>query len=389
MATSRQLTVSSTRRDAWVEVDLGAIEKNVRVIKSWLSVEGRKPAQLMAVVKSDAYGHGAPGVVEVLTGSGADWLAVASVDEGCQLRAVNTRTPILILSPTPGWAVSNALADNLDLTVTSLSQVHDIQQAAAEKEIVARVHLKVDTGMHRLGIAASSTAALLDAIYQSKNLKLLSIFSHLAKAEDEEATALQNKTFVDVMVRAKEIIARQSENVFFHLASGEAARRFPFTHHDMVRVGLYLYGLEATEESKVVVPALSVRARINHINQIDHGEEVGYGWTWRADRPSRIASIPIGYADGVDRGLSNSMSGILMGKEIKQVGRISMDQMLFDITDVPEAIEGDVITLIGSDGPVSLSLAGWARQLNTITYELACRLRIRLPRIYTRHRQRG
>jgi alanine racemase len=155
----------------------------------------------------------------------------------------------------------------------------------------------------------------------------------------------------------------------------------------MVRVGLYLYGLEPNTVSNTLQPALSVRARINHTNAIEQGQRVGYGHTWQAERPSRLAAISIGYADGVDRGLSNQIKGLLMGQVINQVGRISMDQMLFDITDVPEAEEGDVITLIGSEGQNSLYLSEWAVCLDTITYELACRLRVRLPRIYTRNKK--
>ncbi len=178
----------------------------------------------------------------------------------------------------------------------------------------------------------------------------------------------------------------KKEGLLFHLASGDAARRFPETHYDMVRAGLILYGLEALEASKLVSPAMSVRARINHLSEIEAGESVGYGWTWTAKRRTRLASIPIGYADGVDRRLSNRLTALLLGKPIAQVGRISMDQMLFDITDVPEAQETDVITLIGADGEQKIELATWATMLDTITYELACRMRVRLPRIYTRHR---
>lgn len=381
LATQRPLTIPSTRRDAWVEVDLGAIEYNVLQIKSWLKAPGTK---LMAVVKSDAYGHGATGVLKVLVGAGADWLAVASVDEGCQLRLVDPDTPILILGPTPGWAVGNALEDRLDLTVTSLCQIEDIEAVAKEKGMKARVHLKVDTGMHRLGVAPARAQELLAAIAASENLTLISVFSHLAVADDEGETRKQNDCFLAVIEMTKRTLP--GADIFFHIASGDAARRFPFTHHDMVRVGLQLYGLEAATESSDLVPALSVRARINHLSEIEQGERVGYGFTWGARQKTRIASIPIGYADGVDRGLSNQMSGILMNNEVRQIGRISMDQMLFDITEAVEAQEGDVITLIGSQGDIKLTLAQWARKLDTITYELACRLRIRLPRIYTRHR---
>lgn len=151
----------------------------------------------------------------------------------------------------------------------------------------------------------------------------------------------------------------------------------------MVRAGLNLYGLEARTISDVVKPAMAIRARINSLREIDPGETVGYNMTWTAKTRSRIASIPVGYADGIDRGLSNRMEGIIHGKRVKQAGLISMDQMLFDVTDVPESAPGDTLTLIGTDGEQSIQLADWANMLDTITYELACRMRVRLPRIYT------
>jgi alanine racemase len=385
MLASQQTSLTSLRRDAWVEVDLGALENNVKVIKSWIGENVR----LMAVIKSDAYGHGAPGTAQVLAASGADWFGVASVDEGCQLRSAGIKQPILILSACPFWALSTALEADLSLTVTARSQLEDIEAVSKQLKKPAQVHIKVDTGMHRLGIAPDKFADLLSSIYASPSLELAGIFSHLAKADDAEFTELQNRNFQQVLTL---VPPEKRKKLLVHLASSEATRRFPSTHHDMVRVGLYLYGLESEVVSDVVSPALSVRARINHLQDIQPGESVGYGLTWTAERPTRLASIPIGYADGVDRRLSNRMHGLLMGKRIKQVGRISMDQMLFDITDCPAAQEGDVITLIGSEALANnansdrLHLADWASMLDTITYELACRLRVRLPRIYTRSR---
>jgi alanine racemase len=348
----------------------------------------------MAVVKSDAYGHGAAGVVQVLIGSGASALGVASVDEGCQLRPFDNLIPILVLSPVPTWAIGTALEHNLDFTVTSAAQVHELAAVARRKQTTARVHLKVDTGMHRLGVAPQFLSVVLDEIKKSNHIQLVSVFSHLAKADDDESVRRQSDQFQKTVQWIKHVepqlqtrsVQSPTEPIFFHLASGDAARRFPFAHYDMVRVGLLLYGLESRSIPADLMPAMSIRGRINHIRNIDAAESVGYGFTWTSTRPTRLASIPIGYADGVDRGLSNRMKAILMGREISQVGTISMDQMLFDVTDVPEAQEGDVITLIGSDGQCSIQLASWSRMLDTITYELACRMRVRLPRIYTRHR---
>lgn len=387
MLASRQPTVASVRRDAWVEIDLLALEKNVAAIKSWCSPN----TKLMAVVKSDAYGHGAVGVAEVLTASGASWLGVASVDEGCQLRAAGVSQPILVLGPVPSWAITTALENDLQLTVMNAAQVADIVKEAARVNKPANLHVKVDTGMHRLGVLPANAEAVLSAVANEKSLRLAGLFSHLSMADNREETDRQNAQFKQVLARTAQGTVKPR---MVHLASGEAARRFPETHYDMVRVGLYLYGLEARAVSDVVTPAMSVRGRINHVQQIEAGESVGYNQTWTAERPTRIASIPIGYADGVDRRLSNQLSALLLGQEIKQIGLISMDQMLFDVTDVPDADEGDVITLIGQEhapkfrarkgGDKQLYLADWAGLLDTITYELACRLRARMPRMYTR-----
>ena len=250
--------------------------------------------------------------------------------------------------------------------------------------------------MHRLGVAPSGAAALVAEISALPNLELVSVFSHLARAGDEATTAAQLRSFKKVL----EDIKPHGSGYFTHLASSEAARKFPDTHFDMVRVGIYLYGLEGTGLSDTLTPSMSVKGRINHINHVKIGETVGYNLTWEARRESRLACVPIGYADGVDRRLSNRIEGILMGRKVRQVGVISMDQMLFDITDVPEAQDGDVITLIGKEDAFTekgerpgadllLQLATWAEMLDTITYELACRLRARSPRIYTRHHKSG
>lgn len=402
MVFSRQVSVSSYHRDAWVEVDLSAVEHNVSVIRSWLAANP-KPARLMAVVKSDAYGHGAPQVADMLSNSGAEYLGVASVDEGCQIRSASVKTPILILSPTPFWAIDNALEDGLELTIAALKQARDIDKIARKRGQKARIHLKIDSGMHRLGISPHAAPELVEQISKLPNVELVSVFSHLARASDQATTSAQLREYETALDQLN--YSRDGKGFFAHLASSEAARKFPETHFDMVRVGLYLYGLEGTGSSDVLVPAMSVKGRINHINIVKEGDSVGYNLTWEARRESRLACIPIGYADGVDRRLSNRMEGLLLGRKIKQAGLISMDQMLFDITDVPEAQDGDVITLIGKDeipaernskagsknsaGEVSLNLANWAEMLDTITYELACRLRARLPRIYTRHHKSG
>ena len=387
----------SIARDAWVEIDLNRLEFNWQAIRAHLEKQsqqaGIKQPQIMGVVKADAYGHGALPVAEVLAACGVSWLGVASADEGSVLRRGNCKLPILILGPTPFWAVKKAIAQSLDLTISSLQQLQEIADVLKEQKTPIAVHLKVDTGMHRLGMNFKDVQKAIALLKQNKAFKLVSIYSHLAKSADVETTEAQRKEFD----RFIEIFKKeQFPSLFFHLAASEAAHNFPSTYYDMVRIGIEIYGLEAKTVSPELLPVMTVRGRINQINHINEGESVGYGLTWTSARPTRLANIPIGYADGVDRGLSNKFKGLLHHQLVNQVGTISMDQMLFDVTDVPTAKEGDVITLIGSDdyGVVAetkkslqaktLYLADWAKSLDTITYELACRLKARLPRIYTR-----
>ncbi|MBX9685526.1 MAG: alanine racemase [Candidatus Obscuribacterales bacterium] len=384
MLAHRQPMISSVRRDAWLEIDLNAIERNIGITRSWLKAGTR----LMAVVKSDAYGHGAAGVADVMGACGASWLGVASIDEGAQLRAAGSDLPILILSPSPSWAMQNALDANLTLTVTSASQLLDLEALCRRQERRASVHLKIDTGMHRLGVLPKNLGDIIKILKQNKWVKLEGVFTHFAKADEEDFTLFQTAVFEKAL---QEIEKEGLKASLIHLASSDACRRFPKTHFDMVRVGLYLYGLEAKKASDFLEAAMSVKARINQIQNLDEGESLGYNLTWTTSKASRIASIPIGYADGIDRRLSNNMKALLMGKEIKQVGLISMDQMLFDVSEVPDAQEGDIVTLIGrqeaNKSEQVLPLADWANKLDTITYELACRLRARMPRIYTRNFQ--
>lgn len=385
MLASSQPSLTSVRRDAWVEVDLSALENNLRIVSSWLQPN----TGLMAVVKSDGYGHGACGIAPVLAASGAKYFGVASVDEGCQLRAAGIKTPILVLSPSPFWALSTAIEAGLEITVTSATQVKDVASTACKAGKTASVHLKVDTGMHRLGVSAADLEPALQSIKQCSNLELKGIFSHLHSAELEAETKLQNQLFQHSLTQ---VVNAGFNPPLRHLASGQAAYRFADTHYDLARVGLFLYGLEPATISQVVSPVLSLRARINHLQDIPQGDSVGYGHTWTAAQNTRLASIPVGYADGVDRRLSNRMQGLLGGKVINQVGTISMDQMLFDVSGCGPVQPGDVITLIGQEkGRATagsdlqkLHLATWAQMLDTITYELVCRLRVRLPRIYTR-----
>jgi alanine racemase len=377
MLTEKQTNLSlDLGRDAWLEIDLDAVRHNLNLVKSWTK------SPIMGVVKGDAYGHGANEISRLLLELDVNWLGVASAAEALDLRRSllklsNKKAHILILSPAPQSSIEQLIEHEIDLTVTSAHQIEQIDSIAKSLNKRARIHLKMDSGMHRLGARLEDLSLLLDLI-KTKSVNLISIYSHLAKSGDLATTKFQHENFVSCLNFVKD---KMPSGVFTHLANSEATRNFPFSHLDMVRIGLYLYGLEARAKSSDLKPAMSLKARITHITEIRAMEGAGYDWTFVASKDGRLASIPVGYADGVPRRLSNKIIAHVHGKPIKQAGTISMDQMLFDITELPEVKTGDIITLLDSNIDV-LTLAHWAELDQTITYELACALALRLPRIY-------
>ncbi len=384
MLQTRNLIKSSLRREAWLEINLTSLEYNLDQIKSWINLN---KTQIMAVLKSDAYGNGAIPVAEVLIAKGIKWFAVASIDEAIALRNLNNEISILILGPIPNWSIITAAEHNIDLTLTSYAQIKSMLNYINNKKISLNIHLKIDSGMHRLGINPQEITTIVNLITANPYLKLVSIFSHLALAHDYKKCHKQFQTFTNCLK-----IYPCTALPITHLASSQAIRLFKFTHLDMVRSGLYLYGLEPCNYSTDLKPILSLKARINQIMTVSKDEGVGYDFTYILKRDSLLAVIPIGYADGIDRGLSNKLQGLINGKIIQQIGLISMDQMIFDITNTNDVSLGDVIELITDVHPNPInstinpfSLAHWANLLNTSTYELSTRLNGRLPKMYIRN----
>jgi len=377
MLTEKQTNLSlDLRRDAWLEIDLDAVRHNLNLVKSWTK------SPIMGVVKGDAYGHGAVEFSRLLLTLDINWLGVASAAEALDLRDSlcepgEKKARILILSPAPESSIAQLIERDIDLTVTSKEQIEQISSIAQKINTRARIHLKMDSGMHRLGARLEDLSLLLDLV-KTKSVKLISIYSHLAKSGDLATTKFQHENFVSCLNFVKNKIP---PDVFVHLANSEATRNFSFSNLDMVRIGLYLYGLEARTKSSDLRPAMALKARITHLTEIKAMEGAGYDWTFVASKDGRLASIPVGYADGVPRRLSNKIMGYVHGKPVKQAGTISMDQMLFDVSDVPDVKTGDIITLLDANID-ELNLAHWAELDQTITYELACALALRLPRIY-------
>lgn len=369
-----------TRRDAWVEINISNVEHNVKVLKSFISGK----TKFLAVVKADAYGHGASMLAPTLQASGVDMFGVASVDEGIQLRNAGITAPILVLGSAPSWAFVSAVENDICLSVFSEEHIIACKAAYNKLKIKPKVHIKVDTGMHRIGISHELAEEFVNKLIEYDFIDLQGVFTHLANSEFHAPTQLQIDNWNFVYKKIKNL------NLTFHMCNTAALMSFSDIHYDMVRAGIGLYGLmpdlvDDFSNQVNLKQAMSLKARIVHIQQLNDGCGVSYGHTFVTNKPiTKVATVPLGYADGVSRSLSNKIKGILNGTIVNQIGNVTMDQMMFDVSAVPDCQIGDIITLLGEDEGQFISINEWAKILNTINYEITCKLRVRLPRVYSR-----
>ncbi|HSV57135.1 MAG TPA: alanine racemase [Magnetospirillaceae bacterium] len=364
-------------RPAWADVDLSAVVSNAAYLKS-LAPRG---ARLCAVVKADGYGHGAAAVSHAALAGGADSLAVAFAEEGIELRRQGITAPVLVLGFTGHEGARRAAGWGLDVTVVSADNAKVVAEAAAALGRKVRVHLKVDTGMSRLGVFPEDALSVALEIARMPSLELEGVFSHFAASDSLDLSfALdQLAIFQSVLER----MARSGLRVpVRHIANSAALLFLPEASLDMVRPGISLYGLRASAERDSLsglLPAMALRARVVQTRTVPEGTTVSYGRTFRASRPTRLAVLPLGYADGVSRALSNRGSvGFAQGRA-PIAGRVCMDQCMVDITGLPSVREGDVATFFGPGGP---SVGEVADLLGTIDYEITCAVSQRVPRIY-------
>lgn len=375
MKTSRQSYIN-IHRDSWVEVNLEYLAQNVKEIKS-LNKEGVK---LLAVVKADAYGHGAVMTAPTMLASGVDMLGVASIDEGLNLRDANINCDILVLGAAPVWAFECAAENDITLSIFSDEHITACKQAYDRIGEKVKVHIKIDTGMNRIGVSEQKALEFIKKVQESDFIDLRGIFSHLACAECVGESKKQFQKFNEIISQV------DTQNVILHILNTAGVLSYPEHQFDMVRAGIGLYGLmpelacsQPFAKHNCLKQIIALKGRITRTHRIDTHEGISYGHTYVAKEEIDVATVPIGYADGVPRGLSNKIYGELNGEKIKQIGNITMDQMMFDISSV-YAKEGDVITLLGDN----LSIDEWAKIADTINYELTCKLKVRLPRVYTR-----
>tara|TARA_Y100001968_G_scaffold309886_1_gene330203 strand:- start:486 stop:1676 length:1191 start_codon:yes stop_codon:yes gene_type:complete len=379
------LTKIDPRQRAWLEVSSGAIEGNARILKDLIG----ENCLLMAVVKADGYGHGAETVARAALLGGASCLGVATLQEGIELRKSGLVCPILLLGSLSNVdELSSSLHWDLMPTLSGIREAmlcHNLAEATGKK---FKVHLKIDTGMSRLGCHLNEAIQVVNAIDRLDNLSLEGIYSHLAMAdgpleeESKKVTFSQQKKFESLL----DCLKSRKHSLCFHLANSAGTIRDKGLHYNMVRVGLALYGYNPLDQasfanSLLLQPAMSVKARITLIRDVPVGTGVGYGHSFKTTRNSRLAVVGIGYADGVSRALSGKISALFKGDLLPQVGAITMDQLVLDITDKPELKIGNIVTLLGCEGPKSISARHWSDLSGSIPWEVLCGFKHRLPRV--------
>lgn len=375
MTESDSITALATER-AWIEIDEGAIAHNIHALNALL-----KPGtDLIAVVKADAYGHGAVLVATLAETLGVKFFGVATVPEGIELRQAGIRSSILVMGAVQSRSQIEAIAQwNLEPTLCDRTQAEIFSKVLSKPLFV---HLKIDTGMSRLGYPWQQGIDFIEQVRALPHLHIASIYSHLATADDPDPSFVkEQQTRFDAVI--DHVRAAGIPIPALHLANSAGTLFSQALHYDCVRVGLSLYGIYPSPEFAPVVelkPVMQVRARIAQIKDLPKGVGVSYGHRYITSRACRVAIVSIGYADGVPRNLSNQMQVLVRGQTVPQIGVITMDQIVIDVTDIADAAVGDIVTLLGQDGDRQILAEAWSQLLGTIPYEIVCGFQQRLPR---------
>ena len=372
------------KQRAWIEVKGKAIETNVRQLRSKLS----KNCQFMAVVKADGYGHDAKLVSEYAIKGGASQLGVATLNEGIKLRSSGVKKPILILGNLyTKRDLIICFKNDLMPTISSIRECLICNNIGKHFGLKFSLHLKVDTGMSRLGFESNKFVQQFEKIKSFENILIEGIYSHLSSADEDNAldpksiTQLQRLKFNELL---KQINLDRNNEIKIHLANSAGMLLNKDFHFHMVRVGLSMYGyspLDKIDKNLLLKPALFLKVKVAFIRTIDKGVSVSYGGKFVSHRKTKLAVLSIGYADGVPRNLSGKINVIHNNKFYPQVGSITMDQMMVDITDSNEIKVGSTMVLLGSDGDKTISPLEWARKSNTIPWEILCSFKNRLPKV--------
>lgn len=375
----------NAQRWAWAQIDLGALRHNVETLAAHIA-----PQQLWAVVKADAYGHGAVECARVALQSGAHGLCVALVQEGIVLRQAGVNAPILIMSEQPEEQFRDIITYGLIATLYNESTIVRFARTASELEIMASVHVKVDSGMHRVGVQPDNAVRVASLVADSQWLILDGMFTHLATADVAETQIAQQQvsTFMRVVEQAR---ALGIEVRHVHISNSASAIRRLDTGADctMTRVGIAMYGIPGdaatdsfgADHQLDLRPVMSVHARVSHVQKVAAGQGVSYGLKRPLESDATIATLPLGYADGVPRGIWESGSVLIHGVRRAFAGVVTMDQIMMNCADDAVSV-GDEAVLIGAQGPELITANEWANKMGTIGYEIVCAISARMPRNY-------
>lgn len=368
-------------------IDLDAVHNNLESMRSHIS----EHTKILGVIKADGYGHGAvPIAWEMEDMDYVHGFAVASVEEAMQLRNANIKKPILVLGYTFPYSYETLINQEITPTVFRSDMLHDLDQTAAKLGVKAAVHIKVDTGMARIGIQPNEEgAAFVKEALSCENLMVEGIFTHFAKADEADKTAANKQldTFLAFVKKCEE------ENGYHfplvHCSNSAGILDMPQANLDLVRAGIILYGMWPSDEvSKDVMPlqpVLSLKSHIIYVKEVEAGTQVSYNGIYTTDKKTKIATIPVGYADGYPRNLTGKGYVLICGKKAPIIGRICMDQFMVDVTEIPECKEGDVVTLIGKDGENCITIEELGDISGRFNYEFACEIGKRTPRVFFRH----
>lgn len=370
------------QRPTWAEINLDALAANFH----WVRERVGQSVKVMAVVKANAYGHGAVACARRLAAEGAEWFAVAMPEEGVELRRAGIRQPVLCLSGFWAGQEQLCLTESLVPLVYRLDMIEALDRAAGDAKLIADVHLKIDTGMGRLGVRYDEVAEFADALKRFRNIRVDGVMTHFAAADNPDLNCFTDEQVARFRTAVGTLRERGFNPTFEDLANSAGTFAHPTAHGNMVRPGGVLYGLwrdvlpQGIEPPRLR-PVMSLHSRITLLKRVHKGETLGYGCTFEAARETLAATLPIGYNDGYVRALSNRGRVIVRGAYASVVGRVSMDLTIIDVTDVPGVALNDAVTLIGADGDLSIPAEDIAKTAGTLSYEITCGISSRVPRI--------
>lgn len=374
---------SIVKRPTWAEINLDNLAFNFHSVKQFVGAD----LAVMAIVKADGYGHGAAACAKRLEAEGADWFGVALLEEALELRENRITMPILCLGGFWAGQEKHFLENDITPVIYQTETADSLDRAAREKNIIANVHVKVDTGMGRIGVRFDEVKEFADKLLEYKNLKIDGLMTHFATADNLSESEYTNEQINKFNESVKIFQFKGFNPTYKNLANSPGAVAHQNSHGNLIRIGGILYGLGGDVLPQGIIkpelkPVMSLHTRITHLKRVPKGETLGYSRTFTTEKDSLVATVPIGYEDGYRRSLSNNGHAIVNGIYVPVVGRISMDWTILDVSEAQDVKVNDEVVLIGESGELEVSAEELARQTNTISYEITCGINRRVIRKY-------